>query len=107
MNIKQTFPSDVISAVMNSRLRFLFSKYRIEPSGITIYRNPNTNKLEHFNASGTFIFERARGGDTIVEIVDHLIEKYNLDRESSEDFVTKDILRFVRNLEHKGLLEVF
>ncbi len=102
-----TLPEDVSSTVMNCKVHFAFTKYRTEPNDdITIFRNPQTNKIEHLNATGTFLFRLSKSGATIDKMVEALVQKYGGDSPAARDIMMKDVFIFLRSLERRGVAQL-
>lgn len=106
MKIIENLPLDIINTLLDCHIQFLFNKFRIENiDNITIYHNPNTNKLEHLNSSGTYLFQLANSKLTIGEMINNFLKHYRLD-DDNKHIVTKDIFLFIRSMERKGLVKI-
>jgi hypothetical protein len=100
-------PEDVFATVMNCKVTFAFTKYRTEPNcDITIFRNPQTDKVEHLNATGTLIFMLSKSEATIEKMVETLTLKYERDSSEARDTIMKDVFIFLRSLERRGIVQI-
>lgn len=102
---QHTLPNDVYFNVMNCKVTFTVTKYRTEPNGdITIFKNPQTDKIEHLNATGTLLFNLSKSGATIEKMIEAFTLKYGWDSLDAQAIIMKDIFVFLRSLERRGLV---
>jgi hypothetical protein len=67
---------------------------------IFIFDRKNTI-IHTFNKTGAFLWEMAQSSSTAEGMVDALMEKYDVTRETAE----KDVLEFFADLQKNGLVE--
>lgn len=76
--------------------RFVF---REEIDGALIF-NPETGNVKVLNNTGALIWKRCKNGATLSELVQMFKRKFNVD----EKLITKDILKFLKELEKWKML---
>ena len=102
-----TLPEDLFYTVMNCKVTFTVTKYRTEPNcDITIFRNHQTDKIEHLNATGTLLFMLSKSGATIEKMVETLALKYGGDSSDARDIIMTDVFIFLRSLERRGIVQI-
>jgi hypothetical protein len=75
--------------------------WRVFEDGAVIV-TPQESVMHSLNPVGTRIWELADGTLTVNEILDVIVEEFEVDRESAE----QDVLQFCRALADKGMLAI-
>lgn len=58
-------------------------------------------EIHQLNETGTLIWELCNGSETVAEIVDSILERYEVDTETA----TKTTVEFLETMIEKGLIE--
>lgn len=63
---------------------------------------PQDNQIHNLTTVGTRVWDLGRGGLTIGQIVEKIVEEYDAER----GVVENDVLAFIRDLEERGIVSL-
>ena len=75
--------------------------WRVFEDGAVIV-SPTESVMHSLNKAGTFIWEKADGSLTVSEILDEIVDEFDVSREKAAE----DVVEFCETLSNKGMLTI-